>query len=134
MNNLFFFIPFLTLSFFSAIGQNIIANIDIEKSIKNGARIYKKDCRICHKTDGLGKIGKYPPLANSDWLKNNPIKAIKAIKYGLEEEIIVNNITYNNQMKARSLNDQQIVDVMNYILNSWGNESERAISISDVIE
>lgn len=116
----------------NAQAQNDNSSVLKTESIIRGEIIYKKDCRICHKSDGLGKGNKYPPLANSDWLLSNPQKAIRAIKYGLEDQIIVNGVTYAEKMKARSLSDQQIVDVMNYILNSWGNNFEQVISIENI--
>ena len=45
--------------------------------------------------------------------------------------MIVNGETYNATMPPQGLNDEEVVKVMNYILNSWGNESEQ-ITLEDV--
>ncbi len=134
MIKLIFLYFFILFSAFQMIGQDMNTISQKEESIERGYNVYKKDCKICHKPDGLGKSNKYPPLANSDWLFKNPAKAIEAIKYGLEGEIIVNGVSYNEKMKPRSLSDQQIADVMNYILNSWGNSYDNTIQLSDIIQ
>ena len=35
-------------------------------------------------------------------------------------------------MPLPGLTDEEIVDVMNYILNSWGNKSEKTVTINEV--
>jgi nitrite reductase (NO-forming) len=35
--------------------------------------------------------------------------------------MVVNGETYNSIMPPQPVNDEEIRDVMNYILNSWGN-------------
>lgn len=97
---------------------------ELQESIKRGEEVYNNTCIICHKHDGEGMLFSYPPLANSDFLMDDPDRAIRAIKFGLEGEITVNGATYYNEMPAQELSDQEIVDVMNYILNSWGNKGE----------
>lgn len=70
---------------------------------------------------GLGAL--YPPLANSDWLKNDPMAAACAIRYGLEGEIVVNDTIYNQPMLAIiDLSEVQIVNIINYINQAWGND------------
>ena len=70
---------------------------------------------------GLGAL--YPPLANSDWLKNNQGLAACAIRYGLEGEIVVNDTIYNQPMLAIiDLSEVQIVNIINYINQAWGND------------
>ena len=66
----------------------------------------------------------YPPIAGSDYLINNVEKVICGIKYGQNEPIVVNGKNYKMQMPAHpDLNEVEISDIMNYILNSWGNNA-----------
>jgi mono/diheme cytochrome c family protein len=60
--------------------------------------------------------------------------SIRAIKYGLQGEVTVNGETYNNIMTPLGLDDKEVADVMNYILNSWGNEAEAMITEAEVAE
>jgi len=83
-------------------------------------------CVKCHRYDGKGVPGIFPPLANSDYLLENKNRAILQVLDGVEEEIIVNMTPYRGIMPAHKdkLDDQEIADVLNYILHSWGNEGE----------
>ena len=66
-------------------------------------------------------------------LKNIEL-AIAGLKYGLKGEIIVNNKTYNGYMAYQGLENDEIADVMNYILNQWGNSSKNFVTTLQVDE
>ncbi len=74
----------------------------------------------------------FPPLARSDYLMEKREAAIRAVKYGQSGEITVNGVTYNNMMMAQGLTDDEVADVMNFILNSWGNQSDDLVTAADV--
>ena len=42
-----------------------------DNNYSEGKRLYEKLCQNCHQDNGLGFGGLYPPLAHSDYLKNN---------------------------------------------------------------
>ena len=97
-------------------------------SINNGKSIYNDFCIICHMHDGKGQKGIFPPLAKSDYLFKNMEESIKAIKFGgIDGEIVVNGVKYDTRMERMGLYDDEIADVMNYILNSWGNKYDKMI-------
>lgn len=104
----------------------------LEESIEEGQWIYEDFCVRCHLPTGKGVSGVYPPLNNSDWLKNKIDESIASIKYGLDGEIVVNGETYNNVMTAQGLSDEEVADVMNYIMNSWGNTQKEMITVDRV--
>jgi mono/diheme cytochrome c family protein len=106
----------------------------IEKSISDGKEIYQDFCVQCHLDNGKGVPGTFPPLAKSDYLQNNIEASIRGIKYGQRGKITVNGIDYDGIMSHQGLVDEEVADVMNYILNSWGNVTKRQISISQVSE
>jgi len=89
-----------------------------------GKKLYEQNCVNCHRSDGKGMGALYPPIAGSDYLASNVDEIICSIKYGSNEEIVVNGKTYKMPMppSMNNLNDVEISDVMNYILNSWGNK------------
>jgi mono/diheme cytochrome c family protein len=92
-----------------------------KESIARGEEIYTQLCIVCHQADGKGLEGAFPPLAASDYLLKTPDKAIHAVKYGLTGPITVNGKQYNSVMTSQNLSDEEVADVMNYIMNSWGN-------------
>ena len=105
----------------------------LELSKIRGKEIYSNYCITCHQENGEGVVGVFPPLASSDFLLENNEKAIRAIIFGENAELVVNNVTYFGEMPPQDLTDQQIADVMNYILNSWGNQGE-AINLEKINE
>jgi nitrite reductase (NO-forming) len=50
---------------------------------------------------------------------------------GLTGEIKVNGKTYNGDMPALDLTDEEVSDVLNYVRNSWGNKGD-AVKPTDV--
>ena len=105
----------------------------LKQSILDGEEIYQDFCLQCHLDNGKGVENAFPPLAKSDYLQN--IEAsIRGVKYGLRGEITVNGKTYNGVMVNQGLDEEEIADVMNYILNSWGNKAEGQITVAQVLE
>ena len=98
-------------------------------SINNGKSLYNDFGIICHMHDGKGQKGIFPPLAKSDYLFKNIQESIKAIKFGgIDGEIIVTGVKYNSKMEKMALYDDEIADIMNYILNSWENNYDKRIT------
>jgi len=100
-------------------------NVSIKERIANGKKIYTANCAACHQATGKGLTGAFPPLADSDYIKNNKQGAIEAVVNGLSGKIVVNNQTYNGVMpNLAQLSDQEVADVVTYIFNSWGNDAQ----------
>lgn len=126
-------ILFFTVILFSSATIKNNSN-ELAKSIDRGKAVYKENCASCHLGNGEGVIGTFPPLAKADYLVNNPMNGIKAVKFGLEGKIIVNGEEYDNMMASPGLDDSEIADVMNFILNTWGNDSKGAIITESIVE
>ena len=107
---------------FSITSFNIYQQKPLEQSIADGKEIYTDFCLQCHMAKGEGVKGTFTPLAKSDYLKDID-QSIYAIKYGLKGLIKVNGVSYIGNMINQGLEEEEIADVMNYILNSWGNSS-----------
>ncbi len=100
--------------------------------LSTGEQIYKNNCMVCHMENGLGLAGTFPPLAKSDYLLADKNRAILQTLVGSKEPITINGIEYpGSVMTIVELNEQQTVDVVNYILNSWGNEGG-TVTLEDV--
>ena len=110
------------LTAFSITSFRVYQQKPLEQSIADGKEIYTVFCLQCHMAKGEGVKGAFPPLAKSDYL-NDIDKSIHAIKYGLKGPIKVNGVSYNGNMINQGLDEEEISDVMNYMLNSWGNSS-----------
>jgi mono/diheme cytochrome c family protein len=107
----------------------------LKESMARGAEIYTEYCIQCHLGQGEGVATAFPPLAKSSWLlPEMRSNAIKVVKYGQSGEIIVNGETYNSAMANLGLYDDEVADVMNYIMNSWGNSQEGLVTEEEVKE
>ncbi|WP_086477322.1 c-type cytochrome [Arenibacter amylolyticus] len=105
---------------------------ELKESIKRGYDIYNDFCVTCHLPNGEGVENTFPPLAKADYLLKNREESIRGVKFGQQGEIVVNGVTYNNTMPAMGLDDEEIADVMNYILNSWGNKGKDIVTPEEV--
>lgn len=88
-----------------------------------GERIYKANCANCHMDNGEGLAGLIPPLAGSDYLLKERDRLVCIVRNGLQDTIVVNGKIYAEQMVGNQvLSDIQITNVVNYIIQSWGNK------------
>ena len=109
--------------FFLFLSSVTFSQNKVEDSYKRGQMLYDDFCVRCHLPDGTGETGLIPPLANADFLQD--IQAtVQSIKYGIHGPITVNGVIYNNTMAPMGLENDEIADVTNYILNSWGNSAD----------
>lgn len=88
----------------------------------DGQGVFVSNCAVCHQPDGKGAPGVYPPLA--DWvgryvaLKDGRAYLIHVVANGMGGEIKVGNDTFEGDMPPwPQLNDQQMADVLDYVLN-----------------
>jgi len=112
--------------------QIIQQDTTLQNSIERGKTVYEDFCMQCHMATGEGIPGAFPPLAKADYLLENRTKAIHAVKFGLKGPITVNGTDYNSVMAPLGLYDDEVADVMNYILNSWGNTSDKLVTEEEV--
>ncbi|MEZ5003397.1 MAG: copper-containing nitrite reductase [Chitinophagales bacterium] len=100
--------------------EPIIAG-SLKEKITEGKIVYDNFCKACHQAGGKGFTGVYPPLANSSYFKGEPNKAISTIVNGLSGPIMVNGTEYNSAMPAQVLTDEEVSNVVTYILNDFDN-------------
>ena len=121
------------LFLFIFLSTSSLAQQSLEDSYERGQMIYVDFCVRCHLPDGTGESGVIPPLAKADFLQD--VKAtIHSIKYGIYGPITVNGVKYNGSMALMGLENDEIADVTNYILNSWGNKSDEIVTVAYVHE
>ncbi|OIQ92094.1 cytochrome c-552 precursor [mine drainage metagenome] len=90
--------------------------------IQRGKKVFNQICFACHQHNGKGMPGLFPPLAKSDFLKADPARAVWIVTHGLIGPVTVNHKKFNSAMPPQAqLSDQQVADVLTFVLNSWGN-------------
>ena len=101
---------------------------DLEESISRGEVVYTTLCIACHMPEGQGIEGVNPPLAQSDYLMENSKRAIRELLLGIQGKMRVNGVEYDGVMAPQAVDDIQAADVLNYVMNSWGNKSSIIIT------
>ncbi|WP_240751415.1 PQQ-dependent sugar dehydrogenase [Flagellimonas onchidii] len=106
----------------------------MKDDISGGAKTYYTYCSACHQKDGGGATGRFPPIANTDWVTGDKERLIKIILEGMEGSIQVHGETYNGVMPQHSfLSDEEIAEVLTYIRSNFDNRAS-AVSIKEVNE
>jgi mono/diheme cytochrome c family protein len=103
----------------------------LQTSITDGKEIYQEFCMTCHLATGKGSET-VPPLAGSDWLQTKRKESIHAVKFGQTGPIKVNGKNYNNTMPPMGLTDEEVADVLNYVMHSWGNKQKTQVTEGEV--
>lgn len=102
---------------------NIEDKMRYEQYMVQGELLYKTHCANCHQADGTGFRRLIPPLANADYMMQDVNRTLCVIKYGIQGEILVNGIDYNQKMPGNEqLKDIEIAQIATFIYNAWGNQ------------
>ncbi|WP_420320465.1 PQQ-dependent sugar dehydrogenase [Flagellimonas sp.] len=92
--------------------------------MSGGAKTYYTYCSACHQKDGGGATGRFPPIANTDWVTGDKERLIRIILEGMEGSIQVHGETYNGVMPQHSfLSDEEIAEVLTYIRSNFENDA-----------
>jgi aldose sugar dehydrogenase len=90
-----------------------------------GQELYESYCGSCHKTDGTGVEGTFPPLKGSTRVSAKKTELIQVVLGGLRGPITVNSVVYNMEMPAFDfLSDDQVADVVTYVRATFANKEE----------
>ena len=98
-------------------------DVKLKQYYIDGQALYKTHCANCHQDNGQGLAGLYPPIAESDFLKDNKNLILCSMRNGLKDTIVVNGKTYRQPMPANTqLQALDVAEIATYIYNEWGNE------------
>ena len=105
---------------------------NLRQSITRGNAIYVDFCMQCHLANGKGDLINIPLLDGSDWLTKKRKLSIQSVKFGQNGPITVKGKKFNNIMPPLGLSNQEVADVMNYIMNSWSNKQKKMVTVEEV--
>lgn len=114
----------------------LLNSLEITSSEKSKAKdLYIKQCSKCHRKDGTGIKGVYPPLKNADYVKNNTTQELlRGMIFGRSGKIVVNGSSYNGIMTTeldKNLSDDAVADILNYVFTDL-NFLPRSSTAKDV--
>jgi nitrite reductase (NO-forming) len=95
---------------------------DVQAMMPRGEELYKTKCLVCHQATGLGIENVFPPLANSDYLLADKVRAVAQTLNGSKIEMTVNGKKYTQEMVPQVNTKEDAVAVINYVLNNFGNK------------
>lgn len=99
-----------------------------------GKKTFNTICAACHRADGTGMAGMFPPVAQSDYLMADKKRSIAVVTQGLKGPVEVNGKKYNQVMPPLAqLTDEQVANVLSYVRNSFGNKGG-AVTVDEVKE
>ena len=113
---------FLTIVLIIAISSQSFDQTLPQASLKNGQAVYETYCISCHMEDGNGVPSAFPSLVKTGNLSDKN-RLVKIVLQGMRGPIIVKGEKYDAEMASISLTDQELVEVINYIRNTWGNKA-----------
>jgi nitrite reductase (NO-forming) len=106
--------------------------LTVEDQINAGKVLFTGTCSVCHQANGEGLPGVFPPLAKSDFIAADPKRPVEILLHGLSGKVTVNGKEYDSVMPPMTqLNDDEIANILTFVLNSWGNPGGR-ITVEDV--
>lgn len=86
-----------------------------------GMAVYQKYCAACHKADGAGSDGFFPPLSKTEGVGDKE-RFMKTVIEGMSGPLVVHGKTYNQDMPSfKFLTDKELADVLSYVRASFGN-------------
>ena len=90
-----------------------------------GAKVFER-CVPCHRGNGTGMIGLYPPLVKHapEVVMRSRSYLITVLLYGVQGKIDFEGqkTGYEIMPSHYSLKDEEVAAVLNHVLTSWGND------------
>ncbi|MEO0414113.1 MAG: cytochrome c [Verrucomicrobiota bacterium] len=119
----------ICLKTFSAVWGIVILPLIGFTQTEEGDKLYKMagSCVACHMPNGEGQPGSIPPLADSDWLKdeNATPRLIAMTLRGMAGPIKVNGKKYFSAMPPQVLfNDEQLATLLTHVRDKWGKKGD----------
>jgi nitrite reductase (NO-forming) len=97
--------------------------LTVVDQVDAGRELFSGTCSVCHQNSGSGVSGVFPPLAGSDFLNADPHRAISILLHGFSGKVTVNGKEFDSVMPPlNQLNDDEIANILTYVLNSWENK------------
>ena len=106
--------------------NDVVNERPVKSEAEAGEAAYLANCAACHQANGQGLAGAFPPLKDSDWIKEDPNAALKAVLAGLNGKITVNGQEYNSVMPAMShLGDADVAAILNHVMHKLNDSDVR---------
>jgi cytochrome c551 len=120
-----FFMVFVCCSTQDNTGEHRLdfkSRIKHQQYVAKGKRHYDQLCANCHQADGSGLGKLYPPLKDSDFMLADVHRTVNIIKNGINGEIVVNGIVYDQEMPPNpKLTHLEISEIAAYVYKRFAD-------------
>lgn len=100
-------------------------------------KLFIEQCSKCHRKDGRGIKGVYPPVKNSDYIqKGDKIELLRGMIFGRSGKIIVNGEIYYGVMITevdKNLSDSDVALILEYVLRELNGMNVK-VTVQDVVK
>lgn len=101
--------------------QDILKDPEKRQFAKSMAKVlFADNCQACHQAGGAGMIGKYPNLADNDWLWGGSFEQIETT---IREGRTGNMPSFKNRLQSA-----QMDDIAEYVLSLSGQASDKVMA------
>jgi len=97
--------------------------VEFNRNYSAGSAVYQTHCQNCHGDKGQGLAALIPPLTDNKYLTENIHQLPCYLQHGLNGKIKVNGIEFEGKMLPANLSPIEVVQVLTYVTNSFGNKN-----------
>ncbi len=98
----------------------------------SGKSSYITHCASCHGETGKGFQELIPPLSQSDYTCENADNLACIMKYGIEGELVVNGVVYDQPMAGLlDLSPEEITNILNFLVTDF-KVRDKKFNLSEV--
>src|SRR5690606_3735363 len=98
---------------------------DAERSLAaRGRGVFEQVCASCHQLGGQGDPAVAPPLRDSPWVLGSPDVLTRVVLHGLRGPLTMGGLTWDGEMPAHELGDEDLAGVLTYLRREWGHGAD----------
>jgi mono/diheme cytochrome c family protein len=98
----------------------VVSLLSDDYNKEKARKLFIEQCSKCHRKDGRGIKGVYPPVKNSDYIqKGDKIELLRGMIFGRSGKIVVNDEVYYGVMITeidKNLSDSDVALILEYVL------------------
>ena len=104
------------------VAEQVAPAVPSAEQMAAGEKIFNEKCKACHQADGNGIANVFPTLKGSNFLLTKTKLAVEQVLNGSAAVVADRTVKYPAPMPPQVSTHEDAVNVINYVLNSFGNK------------